>query len=220
MLLAVVPAFNEDKTIDSVVRGLFEHVDEVVVVDDGSTDMTNEYALKAGATVIRHAINRGQGAALQTGHEYARRVNASRIVHFDADGQFDPSDIAGAVEHLVREKADIVLGSRFLGNNESIPWSKRRILIPLARFIHRLAFGVKLTDAHNGFRVIGKKALMNLEITQDRMAHASQIPALASRARMRVVEYPVRVTYHSYGQRPRAAIGIIVDLITGGYVGE
>ena len=93
MFIAIVPAHNEESSIGSVVRSLVRHVDQVVVVDDGSRDATAKEAASAGAVVLRHAINRGQGAALETGHEYARRAGADFVLHFDADGQFDAADV-------------------------------------------------------------------------------------------------------------------------------
>ncbi len=108
MFVAVVPAYNEEKRIGSVVRSLFGHVDEVVVVDDASADNTIQEAQNAGATVLIHRVNRGQGAALETGHAYARKHGAQFVIHFDGDGQFRVEDIAPALEHLQESNADIL----------------------------------------------------------------------------------------------------------------
>src|SRR3989344_3410479 len=137
MLFVIVPAYNEEKQIGRVVRGLFEHkLENVVVVDDGSDDSTAEEAKLAGATVLTHEVNRGQGAALQTGNEYALAGGASAVVHFDADGQFNPADIAEALVVMKDRNAEVLLGSRFLDNRSQMPWTKKYIVLPIARLIN------------------------------------------------------------------------------------
>jgi glycosyltransferase involved in cell wall biosynthesis len=131
MILAIVPAYNEADHIGSVVSDLQEVVDEVVVVNDCSVDDTVAIALEAGATVLSHNINRGAGAALETGHAYARAIGASYVVHFDGDGQFTATEIPLALAALKRANADVLFGSRFLhGNGKDLPWSKRYIIHP------------------------------------------------------------------------------------------
>ena len=218
MFLALVPAYNEEKKIGSVVRSLFGHVDEIVVIDDGSKDATAKVAREAGATVLRHEINRGQGAALETGHAYARQRGASYVVHFDGDGQFDVADIAAAKQHLIQAHADILFGSRFLHQQSDIPWTKRALLLPLARLVQKYVFGVSLSDAHNGFRILNKEALEKIVITQDRMAHATEIPVLAKHHGLVIIEFPVKIHYHQYGQGPKGALRILKDLFIGQFV--
>lgn len=218
MLLAIVPAHNEAQTIGSVVRSLFEHVERVVVVDDGSVDGTEEAAHAAGAIVLRHALNRGQGAALETGHEYAREIGAEYVLHFDADGQFDAADIPGALAHMRERGADILFGSRFLGARSNVPASKRLFLLPFARLVDRLMGAPRLSDAHNGFRILNARALAKMRITQDRMAHATEIPVLAREYGLRIAEYPVRVRYRGYGQNARGGLGILKDLFFGRFL--
>lgn len=218
MFLAIVPAYNESARIGSVVRSLFDHVDHVVVVDDCSADNTASVAEAAGATVLRHKINRGQGAALETGHSYARKSGALHVIHFDGDGQFSPLDIPLAKAHLEQSGADILFGSRFLDDRTNMPWFKRHILNPIGRFIDRLMGNPKLSDAHNGFRILTAKALEHVVITQDRMAHASEIPQLAKRGKLHIVEFPVKVTYHEYGQGAMGGITIVKDLLLGKFV--
>ncbi len=147
MLVAVVPAYNEEKTIGAVVKKLLSFVDKVVVVDDASSDNTFEIAKQHEATVLRHKINRGQGAALETGQTYARSMNADHVIHFDGDGQFVAEEIPHAVEALRKEQADILLGSRFLTGHSNIPFSKRVFILPLARLFDRFFFRTFL----NGF---------------------------------------------------------------------
>ena len=126
MILIVIPAYNEEEKIGRVIRGLFEHGwKNVVVVDDGSSDQTSAIARGEGAIVLRHRINRGQGAALETGDQYALRHGAEAAVHFDGDGQFNPTDIRPAIEALQKSGRAVLFGSRFLDNRSQIPWLKR-----------------------------------------------------------------------------------------------
>jgi len=215
MFLAIVPAYNEEKKIGSVVRNLFEHVDKVVVVDDASTDDTYKKAKEAGAIVLRHKINRGQGAALQTGHDYAKIVGADYVLHFDGDAQFDVMDIKPAWEKLKSMEADILFGSKFLDNRSQVPWFKKNILLPFGRIFDRLFSGIYLTDLHNGFRILNKKALQVIDIRQDKMAHATEIPCQVNKFNLKYIEYPVRVTYHEYGQRASGGLTILKDLFLG-----
>lgn len=216
MVIIIIPAYNEEGTIGRVLRGLFEQgFKDVVVVDDGSTDATTAIAEAAGVKVLRHAINRGQGAALETGQEYARCLGADIVVHFDADDQFDPADIALAIEKLRQEKLDAVLGSRFLDTRSRIPSLKRYIILPVARWINFVFTGVRLTDAHNGFRVLAARALQKTVITQDKMAHGTEIPALLKRHGLRYAEHPVRVTYRQFGQGVGGGVKVVADLLLG-----
>lgn len=213
MIFVIVPAYNEEKNIGRVIGGLFEKgYKNIVVVDDGSTDNTAQTARQNGATVLRHEINRGQGASLQTGNEYALQHNASVVVHFDADGQFNPFDIAEAIEAMQNHNADVVFGSRFLDNRSKIPWTKRYILLPISRFINRILTGLKLTDAHNGFRILSKKALEKLHITQDRMAHNSEIVRQVRENDLVFIEHPVEVKYFEYGQNVSGGIKVLQDI--------
>lgn len=218
MFLALVPAYNEEKNIADVVQSLLSEVDSVVVIDDASVDATAEVARQAGAVVLSHPLNRGQGAALETGHEYAREIGADYVLHFDADGQFDPADIAPAFQAVQREGKDILFGSRFLGKDSNIPWTKKNIMFPLGKVIDRFFGSLPLSDVHNGFRILNKQALEKILITQDRMAHATEIPVLAKRHGLRHMEFPVRVTYHEYGQGSLGGLQVVKDLFTGTFI--
>lgn len=218
MFLAIVPAYNEAETIGSVVRSLFNHVDQVVVVDDGSDDTTSHEAKNAGAVVLCHAVNRGQGAALETGHEYARRLDADVVLHFDADGQFDALDIPVALQRFKESNADVLFGSRFLDGRSAIPWLKRHVVLPVARHINRLLTGLALTDAHNGFRILNQRALDSIVLTHDAMAHATEILLLVRRHRLRYIECPVKVVYREYGQGIDGGLQILKDFILGKFI--
>lgn len=218
MFIAIVPAYNEEKRISSVIQSLLSHVDEVVVVDDCSSDETASLAKKTGATVLRHKINLGQGAALETGHAYARERGAQYVLHFDGDGQFSVKDIIPALEKLKQEQADVILGSRFLDNRSRVPWFKRAVLLPAGVCINKLCTGLKLSDAHNGFRILNANALDKIRITYDRMAHATEIISLIKKHNLKHIEFPVQVVYHAYGQGTIAGFRILKDLVFGVFV--
>lgn len=219
MTWIVVPAFNEEKNIKKTILGLLENgYRNIVVVDDGSMDNTAGLAKETGIKVISHLINRGQGASLQTGHEYVLKAGAEIIVDFDADGQFDPMDISSAIEKLKQENLDVVLGSRFLDDRSQMPFSKKYFILPFARFINRFCTGIKLTDVHNGFRVFTRKALEKIEITQDKMAHNTQIVSQIKKNKFCFAEVPVKVSYTNYGQRWYGGLEIIKDLIVNFFI--
>jgi glycosyltransferase involved in cell wall biosynthesis len=214
MIFVVLPAFNEEKKIGRVIRGLFEHgFENIIVVDDGSTDNTSIIAKVAGATVVSHIFNRGQGAALQTGNEFALACGAQTIIHFDADGQFNPSDIHTGLLRLQTEQVDIIFGSRFLDKRSKIPFFKRFFVLPVSRLINNFFTGLQLTDVHNGFRIMRSNVAENLIITQDGMAHNSEIPRLIKDKHFSYAEHPVEVVYFETGQGVGGGIKILWDLI-------
>lgn len=212
----VIAAFNEGSMIMDVVRRVTPMA-HVVVVDDGSSDNTGDLALEAGAHVATHMINRGQGAALQTGIDYALGHGAEYIVTFDADGQHDADEALAMVE-ACREGVDVVLGSRFLGRAINMPTS-RRLTLKAAVLFTRLTTGLKLTDAHNGLRVLSRSAAQRIRIQQDRMAHASEILSLIGRYNITYREFPVTITYSEYslakGQKISNSVRILEDIIFG-----
>jgi polyprenyl-phospho-N-acetylgalactosaminyl synthase len=217
----VIPAFNEGAAIGSVIAGLHAYASNIVVVDDGSIDSTAGAAHEAGAIVLRHVINRGQGAALQTGIEYALRRGASAIVTFDSDGQHSPADVPTLVAALRYGRADIVLGSRFLGSTESMP-RLRRIVLHLAVLFTRMVSGLRVTDAHNGLRAFSRRAASMVHIQLDRMAHASELMDQIRRSGLVYTEVPVHVRYTEYsrqkGQRGVHAVRIAFDYFIGKFV--
>ncbi len=196
----VIPAYNEDASVYEVVLEVRERYEHVVLIDDGSSDETAAEARRAGATVLRHAINRGQGAALQTGIEFSVICGAQVVVTFDADGQHRVEDIGPLVEALEQRGADVAIGSRFLSLRSNVP-AMRRLMLRAATLFMRFTSGVALTDAHNGLRAIRRDAAARIHLTIDGMAHASEIVDQIDRLRARVVEVPVIIRYSDYSLR-------------------
>jgi len=214
----VVAAYNESRAIRNALGALTGRGWEVVVVDDGSSDGTGEAIRGLGAHVLRHPVNLGQGAALQTGTAYALAQGADVIVHFDADGQHSGSDMEGMLAPILAGEADVVLGSRFLreGDSEEVPGTRRAVLRG-ARLINGLLTGLWLTDAHNGFRAFSAAAAARIDLRENRMAHASEILLQVRRQGLRWVERPTRITYTEYsrekGQPALNGVRIVVDLV-------
>ncbi len=211
-IFCIIPAYNEEKTIVEVINSVKPLVDQVVVVDDGSGDKTFELAKAQNIAVLHHIINRGQGAALKTGTEYALRNGADIIVHFDADGQFLASDIKSVVKPIKDGVADVVFGSRLLNKQSDIPFVKKNIILPLAKLVNRIFFGIKMTDPQSGFRAMSAYAARQINSQQDRMAHCSEILYEVERAGFEIKEAPITVIYHNFGQRFADGFKILKDL--------
>lgn len=213
----VIPLYNEATVISDVVKSLLLQFPNVVCVDDGSSDGSAEAAARAGAHLVRHPVNLGQGAALQTGIEYAlAHPSCEYIVTFDADGQHR---IVDALEMLEVARADdvaIVFGSRFLDDRTNPGWVKKVVLKTAIR-VTNLTTGMKLTDAHNGLRVIRRDAAAKVQLKQDRMAHATEIVLELGRTGLPWREHPVELLYTDYskgkGQSVLNSVNILVDLV-------
>ena len=218
VIIVVIAAFNEADVIGPVVRDIRQSYPNVVVVDDGSSDGTAACALASGAVILRHPVNLGQGAALQTGITYALARGGEFVVTFDADGQHACADIARMVRALIEHDAEVALGSRFLGKAVGIS-TARRILLRLAVLFTRLTTGLKVTDTHNGLRVFTRAAARKVKITQNRMAHASELLDQVARHKMSYVEVAVTISYTNHsrakGQTILGAADIFGDLVLG-----
>jgi len=195
-----------------VVSELKKYYRNIIVVDDCSRDETVSRAKESGATVLRHLINLGQGAALETGDKYAFDNGAEVIVHFDADGQHSAEEISNLISPIERGEADVVLGSRFLSKKNQIPWVKKWLILKPAIFLSNLLTGLWLTDTHNGFRAFSRLAATKISIRQNRMAHASEIIGQIGKNKLRWVESPATIVYKEFGQGFRGGIKILKDL--------
>ena len=212
----VIPAFTEASVIADVVSDVRTVFDHVVCVDDGSRDDTAERAWRAGAHVVRHPVNLGQGAAIQTGVEYARAQPGARVfATFDADGQHRVKDVIRMIDRLVREDLDIVVGTRFAGSVPKNMPTLKRLALPVIAKLSRTSRKLKLTDAHNGLRVFNRTVADALNLTMNGMAHASEIVVLIIENDWRIAEEPVEILYTDYsmskGQPLVNGVNIIFD---------
>lgn len=212
----IIPAFNEQESLGSVVDELMKKNYSLVVIDDGSDVDLSPLLKNKPVVFLRHRVNLGQGAAIQTGIDFAITRQASYIVTFDADGQHSANDIDKMLETLCETKSSIALGSRFIEKSNSIP-SKRKVLLQLARYINYFFTGLFLTDAHNGLRVMTSEAAKKICISENRMAHATEILSRIRKEKMKYVEVPVTVNYTEYsiakGQTATGGFRILFDLL-------
>lgn len=213
----VVPLYNEATVIGDVITEALRYFSHVVCVDDGSADDSATIARAAGAIVVQHPINLGQGAALQTGFDYILiKTTAQYVVTFDADGQHDPVEAVAMVERAKRDDLAIIYGSRFL-DKRTKPGLLKRFVLKTAALMTRLTTGLKLTDAHNGLRCLRRDALSAIRIRQNGMAHASEIVSQLARTKLPWKEMPVHIRYTDYsrskGQSLLNSVNILVDLI-------
>ena len=213
----VIPLYNEATVVREVISQARETFPYIVVVDDGSKDDSARQAAAAGAIVVRHPVNLGQGAALQTGFSYIlEKTNANYVVTFDADGQHSTTDAAAMVAAAREEELAVILGSRFLQGPSPVGRLKRLVLRTAAAVSSRTS-GMHLTDAHNGLRVIRRDVLVQLNLKQNRMAHASEIIRQIGATGMPWREFPVHIVYTDYsrskGQSLWNSVNILVDLL-------
>jgi polyprenyl-phospho-N-acetylgalactosaminyl synthase len=211
----VIAAFNEAAVIGPIISDIVRRNYQVVVVDDGSHDGTEQIARSAGAAVVTHPVNLGQGAALQTGIKFALQQGACRIVTFDADGQHRASDIPRLLKALADHNASYALGSRFLGSSRGMPLA-RRLLLYAAIWFTRAVTGLRLTDTHNGLRAMTREGARRIALRQNRMAHASEILEQIAATGLPYVEVPVTIDYTQYslakGQSFADSLTILFDL--------
>jgi glycosyltransferase involved in cell wall biosynthesis len=215
----VVPAYNEEPVLGAVLDELLGTCPgaDVVVVDDGSSDHTPDIAAARRVHLLRHVVNLGQGAAVRTGIDYALAAGAEVVVTFDGDGQMSAADVHTVVEPVAAGECDVALGTRFDVHRPAGMSAGRRLLLRIALLFTRVTSGLPLTDVHNGFRACNRKSLEQMSITQDRMAHASEIVHEIARLGLRWKEVPVRISYSDYsrrkGQSSLGAVDVLLDLI-------
>lgn len=213
----VIPLFNEATVVAEVLAGALPHFPHIVCVDDASTDGSAEVAERGGAVVVRHPFNLGQGAALQTGVRYVlEATDAPYLVTFDADGQHRVEDALAMVQRARDEHLAVVFGSRFL-DERTQPGLLKKVVLKVAVWITNQQTGMRLSDAHNGLRVVRRDAAAALDLKQNRMAHATEIVLQLGRTRLPWAEHPVHVLYTDYsrakGQSLINSVNILIDSI-------
>jgi glycosyltransferase involved in cell wall biosynthesis len=217
----IVPTYNEEKVIFEVIHNLRKFFLNVIVIDDSSTDETAKLAFKAGAIVLSHPINLGQGASIQTGLNYAINKGGEIFVTYDGDGQHQVDDVTNMINQLTHEEPMIICGSRFLGIDPIGLKVSKKIILKLAVLFTRIISNLKVTDAHNGLRVINRLAALKINIKQNRMAHATEIISIIKENNIQYKEFPVKIIYSNYsvakGQKISNSLNILVDLFFGGF---
>ncbi|SDQ19687.1 glycosyltransferase family 2 protein [Leucobacter chromiiresistens] len=212
----VIPLYNEASVIGGVLADLLRVFPQVVCIDDGSRDGSGAIARAAGARVVNHPINLGQGAALQTGFAYALERGAKYVVTFDADGQHRVVDAQAMLQRARDENLAIVFGSRFLDDRTQAGFMKK-VVLKTAVLVTNWTTRTRLTDAHNGLRVIRADAVRGIHLRQDRMAHGTEIVVQLGRTGLPYAEEPVEVIYSEYskakGQSLLNSVNILIDLI-------
>jgi glycosyltransferase involved in cell wall biosynthesis len=216
-VFVVIPAYNESKSLAAVAAPVAAAGYAVVVVDDGSQDDTWNVLETLPVRRLRHPINLGQGAALKTGMVYALRHDAKIVIHFDADGQHDYRQIPELIEPIEKGEADIVLGSRFLrAHDRNMVPSVKRAILRIGVLASWMASGMWLSDTHNGFRALSRRALETIRLHENGFAHATEILSEIRRNNLRCVERPVTISYSQYsmakGQSTLNSLNIVIDL--------
>ena len=196
-IYVVIPVFNESYTVQSVLEDLLKYTNNIIIVDDGSTDNTYNIIKNLNVKILRHFNNLGQGAALRTGIEFCIENKAKYILTFDADGQHQASDIPNMYNEIIVNKLDIVLGSRFLGSAVDMPHAKY-ILLKIALFFTRIISNINLTDVHNGLRLFTLDTAMKLDLSENNMSHASSIIDSIKKKKLHFKEVPVNILYTPY----------------------
>lgn len=214
----IVPVFNEEKIIKKVLIGIKKKFTNIICIDDGSSDNSHKLILKLKVTCLKHDVNLGQGAAIQTGITYAIRRKAKYFVTFDSDGQHSIDDVEKMLKLLINKKKNIILGSRFLDNNspKKIP-ILRRIVLKFAVKISNFFYGLSLTDTHNGLRVFDYKYAKTLNIKLHGMSHPSDFIVNIIKRKLKFLEYPTNISYSKYsiakGQSNINSFNILFDML-------
>ena len=214
----ILPVYNEStEVLIKLIDQLKLLPYEIVIVDDGSDDPLINKLSDYPITLIRHSINLGQGASIQTGFEYAIKNKADYVVTFDADGQHVVREIPSILEPLLNNQADVVLGSRFMAGSYHNASTRKTFAFKLASIVNRLFIRNKISDTHNGFRGFNKKALNCIKLTENKMAHATELIIQINKNKLRYIELPVSVHYTDYsrqkGQTWHDPIRVFFDLI-------
>lgn len=216
-IFVIIPCYNEASVVRKTVTEVLEKGYSVVVVDDCSKDGSKKQLSGLPIYYLRHRVNMGQGAALQTGIDFARRKGAKYFVTFDADGQHDSNDIPGMIEFLEKEKVDVVFGSRFLPGSKTNVSRSRSFALNFGRYINFLVSGIMLSDSFNGFRIFSQTAAEKIKLTENRMAHPVEFLMLTAANKLKYSEYAVAIHYSEYskgkGLKNKDGIKILFEII-------
>ena len=198
-----IPAYNEEKNIGSIILKLKQKYDKIIVCDDGSTDMTSSIATALGAVVVKHKKNQGYGAAIRTIFDEFKKTDSDILVTFDADGQHKISEIESVVKPILENTADIVIGSRFLGETIDLP-KYRKIGIKTITGLTNAITGTKISDSQSGFRAYSKKTLNQISLIESGMGISTEILIKSSKKNMRIFEVPITILYSetTHSQEP------------------
>jgi len=224
--VAIIPAFNEEIALGSVILRTLQYVDKVIVVDDGSTDKTKEVATLAGGELISHPTNLGKGQGLKSGFEAVLSINESInnsdetydvIVTIDGDGQNNPDEIPTLISPIESGKADFVNGSRYLeGSTENDTPTYRRVGQKVLDKATNLSSGLNITDSQSGFRAFSKKAILYFKLKNSGFAIESEILSDAAEAELKIVEVPITVRYDLDGSTKNPithGVGVLLKII-------
>ena len=210
----IVPFYNEEEVIEKVLTELIISNYQVLAIDDGSTDKSNEIVRKMNCVLLRHPSNFGQGAALQTGISFARLTpKIEYYVTFDSDGQHQVSDIIHVLKPLENSETDFVFGTRFRDDKTKFPLLKRIVLMAAIKYT-QLSTGVTITDTHNGFRAFNKVAANKINLNFSGMTHASEFVEKAGQSGLRIKEIPVHILYTKYAKRKGQSLWNSINILT------
>ena len=216
-IFVIIPCYNEAAVIRNTVIEVLRHGYNVVIIDDSSKDNSKNELKGLPVYYLRHRVNLGQGAALQTGIDFALKKGAKYFVTFDADGQHDSDDIPGMIALLEKEKADIVFGSRFLPGAKTNVSRSRSFALNLGRYINYFTSGILLSDSFNGMRIFSKPAAEKIKLTENRMSHPAQLLMLTAAGKLKYAEYPVAIHYSDYskkkGLKNKDGIKILIEIL-------
>ena len=216
-IFVIIPCYNEASVIRKTVEEVHKKGYSIVIVDDCSKDNSKKQLSGLPLYYLRHRVNMGQGAALQTGIDFAKKKGAKYFVTFDADGQHDCNDIAGMIEFLETKNADIIFGSRFLPGAKTNVSRSRSFALNMGRYINYLVSGILLSDSFNGLRLLSRQAVEKIKITENRMAHPVDILMLTAANKIKYAEYPVAIHYSDYskakGLKNQDGIKILFEIV-------
>jgi glycosyltransferase involved in cell wall biosynthesis len=214
-IIAAIPCFNEQGFIGGVVTGTKKHVNKVIVIDDGSTDNTSEVARAAGAEVIRHEVRRGAGVATKSGFEAAKANNADVLVTLDGDGQHNPDEITRLLSAILTQKADLVIGSRFLKTETNVP-RYRKFGIDVITWLYNFGSRVKVSDSQSCFRAYSRRLLEAINTIEKGFGFSVEVLIQARKRGFRIIEVPISCVYHSQGSSLNPVIhgiGVAISVI-------